>query len=489
MSDEPTTKTSFVASHSLYPRRPLAIAPTDGPAKFNAISIPLIPIACWRLSDPGFAFDSSFVSPAFRDEVAELGSHLQRYPDAVATLFGHCDPVGSDALNKILGDRRVIAIYALLTRQPDLWAQLYDNAQAGDTWDLHMVQTMLASVPDRDGTPYYAGDTNGKRDAATTAAVKRFQADTGLSTDGDPGPTTRKALFGAYMDWLCTPPAGPPNPSNDPSATPAASPPATLAPLLEPADFLGGKSAGRGDLPKMSLQSCGKFNPIVLLTKEEMGGAGTSDGAFKMQRNADDAPNRRVIMFLFEKGTIVDPGEWPCPKVKEGYDACKAEFWPDGDQRRQNGDTLRVYADTKDTMACRWYDRFARRSPCERPQPPVEGSPVYFCALVDDVPILNAPGASAKVIGKLEKGEVVRSVEEKYEDQAYFVRFERVDVGTAQTLRSYYRIRPKPRSEWICATRDGSHFAFWSTLDGTPLSLRAGTLDLDDRFAMVLADV
>jgi hypothetical protein len=70
-------------------------------------------------------------------------------------------------------------------------------------------------------------------------------------------------------------------------------------------------------------------------------------------------------MFFFPQGTKVDSSAWPCPKVKDPGDACKSAFWPDGDQRRKNGSTLRVYSDTKDTMACRFYDRFARRSPCE----------------------------------------------------------------------------------------------------------------------------
>jgi hypothetical protein len=70
-------------------------------------------------------------------------------------------------------------------------------------------------------------------------------------------------------------------------------------------------------------------------------------------------------MFLFKKGTSVDTAVWPCPKVKEPNDACKSAFWPDGDTRRQNPAELREYKITRDTMACRFYDRFARRSPCE----------------------------------------------------------------------------------------------------------------------------
>jgi hypothetical protein len=135
--------------------------------------------------------------------------------------------------------------------------------------------------------------------------------------------------------------------------------------LTQPGDFLGGAGAQDGDLPPMSLQSCGKLNPIVLLSSAEMGGADTTDGASKTTRNADDAPNRRVIMYLFPKGTTVPAGMWPCPKVGDSNAACSKAFWPDGDARRKNGTDRRDYKNTRDTMACRFYDRFARRSPCE----------------------------------------------------------------------------------------------------------------------------
>ena len=140
---------------------------------------------------------------------------------------------------------------------------------------------------------------------------------------------------------------------------------------MQVTDFLGGAGAKDGDLPKMSLQSCGKFNPLVLLTTSEMNEADTTS------RNADDAANRRVIMYFFDKGTKVDLNVWPCPKVKEANDACKHAFWPEGDKRRQNGDKLRLYEQTRDTMACRFYDRFARRSPCERVPPHLDWISFY----------------------------------------------------------------------------------------------------------------
>ena len=174
------------------PRHALNVAPTDGSTRFNTIRIPLVPVACWKLEDPAFAFDSSFVSPSFRDELGTLSGIVGANKDCPAALFGHCDPAGSDALNKTLGDRRAIAINALVTRQPDLWADLHDHTQVGDTWDLHMVQTMLASVQDGQGAPYHAGAVNGIEDADTADAVKRFQADAGLTADGDPGSKTRR---------------------------------------------------------------------------------------------------------------------------------------------------------------------------------------------------------------------------------------------------------------------------------------------------------
>ena len=214
------------------------------------------------------------------------------------------------------------------------------------------------------GSRTYLDLPDGQYGPDTATAVKGFQGDAGLPVDGDPGPQTRKAPFGAYMDWLCTPEAYPASSGDSASAT--ADLGAAPTPFrMQPEDFLGGKGAQAGDLPAMSLQSCGKFNPIVLLSNAEMGGEDTNDGASKTQRNADDAPNRRVIMFLFEKGTTVDAGVWPCPKVKDTNDACKSAFWPDGDSRRNNGGARRDYVTTKDTMACRFYDRFARRSPCE----------------------------------------------------------------------------------------------------------------------------
>jgi hypothetical protein len=372
MSD-PHNSTSYGADHAPYPDRRLKVAPTDGSTKFNTIRIPLVPVACWRLNDPAFGFDSSFIMPDFRRELAGLASIIVAHPGCPAAIFGHCDPVGSDALNKTLSDRRAIAVYALLTRQPALWEDLYAHPAVGDTWGTTALQWMLASVTDADGNPYYADGIDGQYGPETAGAVRRFQQDSGLSVDGQAGPSTRKVLFGAYMDWLLTPDDGPPANPPDPN-TPAPDAVPTTPFRMQATDFLGGTSASQAeDLPLMSLQGCGKFNPVVLLASSEL------DGSDQHTRDADDAPNRRVLMFFFPAGARVDPATWPCPKVKDAGDACSSAFWPDGDQRRRNGTRLRLYQETRDTMACRFYDRFARRSPCEASQ-----GRLYLVRLHDD---------------------------------------------------------------------------------------------------------
>ena len=248
MSDDTTSGTSIAAQHPVVSNRTtLSIATTDG-GTFNTIRVPLVPVACWRLNAPGFDFDSSLVLPTFRDQLATLQKIVQANPDCPAALFGHCDPAGTDDLNKTLGDRRAIAIYALVTHQPDLWEYLYSNPQVGDTWGTSALQTILSSLVDGQGNAYYGPDhaIDGSYGRSTTDAVKHFQLDASLHATGQADATTRKALFAAYMDWLCT--------LDSPSATPF---------KMNVGDFLGGAGAKEGDLPKMSLQGCSELNPVV----------------------------------------------------------------------------------------------------------------------------------------------------------------------------------------------------------------------------------
>ena len=314
---------------------PLYVAPT--PAQdFNALRRLLLPVACWRLEDLRFDFDSSFVRPEAALEMAALADLRTAHAGAPASIFGHADPVGSDDYNKTLSGRRAMAIYALLVRDVARWEKLYSHKLGGDDWSTRAVQWMLRTVG------IDPGHVDGKTGGITKQAVKIYQDSKGLSVDGDPGPDTRKALFADYMDQICCDSDGKPY-------------------KLDPkVDFLnaGSDSALRGDV-----QGCSEFNLMLVMSTDEDRAMAAPEK--RTERDATNLTNRRVLVFLFPPGAKIDLATWPCPSFDDGPGKCKAAFWPDGDTRRAPGSVRRLYGNTRDTMACRFYDRMARRSPCE----------------------------------------------------------------------------------------------------------------------------
>ncbi len=320
------------------------VGPSTGD-ETNTVAERVVPIACVRLDDLRFRFDSSFVGPQASRELGFLERLRREIPGAPVSVFGHADPVGDDAYNKTLAGRRAEAIYGLLTRQVGFWENLYDNPHGGDNWGIRSIQSMLTDLG------HYGGPLHGVLDGPTKAAVKSFQESpqgAGLAPDGDPGPQTRRMIFPAYMALVCVDEGGRPY-ELDPKK-----------------DFLarGADPKGKGDL-----QGCGEFNPIVRFSKDEE--AEFQKSKDKTERNRQNAPNRRVLIFLFAPGLAVDPQKWPCPRSGEGPAGCKKRFFKDGENRRGAQDRRREYGQTKDTFACRFYDRMAVESPCEqRPSDP-----------------------------------------------------------------------------------------------------------------------
>jgi hypothetical protein len=205
------------------------------------------------------------------------------------------------------------------------------------------VQTMLATV----GSP---GDVSG------------FQNANNLAVDGDPGPATRASLYGAYMDVLC----------------------GDLK-LDKADDFLAGTDPdGKGDV-----QGCSEFNPVLIFSRQE--DRDFADHANKATRDHENAPNRRVLIFLFQVGNKVTAEKFPCPRANEGVAGCIARFWSDADQRRNSRlpDQRRTLQDTRDTFACRFYDRLAGLSPCESPLP-TQDILLRLCDALQQ-PIAHAP--------------------------------------------------------------------------------------------------
>jgi hypothetical protein len=191
-------------------RRLLRVAPAVGEEHFNAVRLPLVATACWRLADAAFAFDSSFPGPISASAFQRLATLRQEHPGCLASLFAHADPVGSDEVNKRLSDRRARAVHALLTRKVDAWEALYTSPSDGDEWGVRSLQTMLATLARGDSAAYYGGTIDGQVGPATTTAVHDFQRDQGLTVDSQAGPITRRALYGTYMDRLCADASGTP---------------------------------------------------------------------------------------------------------------------------------------------------------------------------------------------------------------------------------------------------------------------------------------
>ena len=289
------------------------VAPSTS-GELNTTRMRLVPIACWRVDDVRFGFDSSFVTPEAAAELQMLVSlreaHKKTNPATrnaeypPLSVFGHADPVGTDDYNKALSGRRAAAVYALLitNSEPAASASLWQEIAQVENWGANQRQTMHAETGLPDGTP-----------------------------DGD--------LFKAYLQKLC---------------------PKELQ--LSRKDFLaqGADSGGKGDY-----QGCSAFNPVLIFSMNRQ--AEFDGGDKEPARNLANASNRRVLVLLFRVGSKVNPAKWPCPRSKDGTAGCIKRFWSDAEKRRsarlQSKD--REYARTRDTFGCRFYDRISNNSPCE----------------------------------------------------------------------------------------------------------------------------
>jgi hypothetical protein len=296
----------------------LLVAPSTS-SELNTARLRLIPVACWRVDDIRFAFDSSFVTPDIKTELQMLAALRQEhgrpapggsrveYP--ALSVFGHADPVGPDDYNKALSGRRATTIYALLIANSDLAKamHLWHDVAAAENWSAAQRQIMQETTGLAQGTP----------DAA---------------------------LFKAYIQALC---------------------PEEL--VLTRQDFLarGADPQLRGDI-----QGCSSFNPLLIFSQkkqdEYQAAEANNDEAGIAERDAANAQNRRVMVLLFRRGSKVDPARWPCPQATAGARQCIHRFFSDGEKRRKTRlpDQPHKYADTRDTFACRFYDRITSGSPC-----------------------------------------------------------------------------------------------------------------------------
>src|SRR5690349_12869555 len=180
----------------------------------NTVRLRLNPVACFRVDDIRFAFDSSFVSsdPAddkndIRAELKLLVSLIKRHPESPLSVFGHADPEGKDDYNKQLSGRRAIVIYALLiaNSDPSTAVKLWQGVAREENWGKHQRETM--------------------------------ESFTGL-----PAGTAESELFKAYMQKLSPPDL-----------------------KLGKKDFLGQGADAKG---KADYQGCSSFNPLLVFSTQ-----------------------------------------------------------------------------------------------------------------------------------------------------------------------------------------------------------------------------
>lgn len=349
---------------------PVRVAPSfiDDDAPLNSIRPALMSVACWRLDDAHFDFDSSFILPKAATDLRRLGELREDYHESPMSIFGHADPVGSDTYNKKLSGNRARALFALLVRDFDAWEELFNE----HGWGLRSTQIILMHLdeleeqkapPPAANTPPAAtkpedapfkGPADGKDTTTWRNAVRRFQKAQGLGVDGAAGKNTRAKLYELYMDALTAK-------TDDGSESFE----------FERNEFLGKNQDPKG---KAAFQGCSEFNPIVLLSDED--NKLIDEGPEpRLTRNQRNAPNRRVVLYFFPPGLEIEPSQWPCPRASEGPAGCKKRFWSDHERRlKPDAQLTRAYGPIpgqpllepkQDTFGCRFYDRLARRSPCE----------------------------------------------------------------------------------------------------------------------------
>ena len=293
----------------------LPVGPATG-REFNTIRAALIPRACFLLEESHFEFDSSFpLADSF--DASPLKALMDENRGLKLSVFGHADPVGDDEYNKGLSGRRAQAVFGLLVRDLDLWVDLYERPgpARGDDWSPRSIEIMrekLGIAP----TPVRGRDT-----------------------------ATFRSLAPLYMDAICLGEDGRPF-------------------RLTRDDFL---ARGRAKDGKGDFQGCSEFNPVFLLSRGDR--ASLEKPGAQKERDELNELNRRVSILLFRAGSQVDPVRWPCPSAKQPTAGCRVRFFSDGDKRRASGPERRRFSDTKDTWACRFYQRLADASPCEEFDP------------------------------------------------------------------------------------------------------------------------
>src|SRR5215471_14550916 len=136
-----TTEGGIAGKHGPAAPFQFLVAPATGD-EFNLARLPLAPVACFRVDDIRFAFNSSFIATEsdekndIRSELKLLVELLKELPESPLPVLGHADPVGDDNYNKQLSGRRARINYALIisNKEPDLALKMWQEVAKEEHW-------------------------------------------------------------------------------------------------------------------------------------------------------------------------------------------------------------------------------------------------------------------------------------------------------------------------------------------------------------------
>src|SRR5262245_56058603 len=333
------TEHGIAASHPERAVQPFLVAPTTGD-DFNTFSLDIDAVACVQLRDILFEFDSSFPTP----NVAQMLKELPGLRD------------------KNKNDRGQFPPMSIFGHADPAGEDAYNKQLSGRR------AMAIFSVLTRDLTlwNFLFDNAFGGDDWKAKNVLASMR-----SALGAPASQPRQDLSKAYMQLL--------SPTQ-----------------FQKSDFLGQGKDAKG---KADFQGCSEFNPLMLLSIKE------NQSLTRAKRNEENAGNRRVVIFLFRAGMKVNAATWPCPTALAGTAECEKRFFgppKTGNLRRKPGAERREFAKTEDTFACRFYDRVARLSPCEKPIPPIPPipldavSPLIALTVVVPAPPSAAAGAGVR---------------------------------------------------------------------------------------------
>lgn len=463
----------LIGSHPSPDAFELLLAPATSDES-NTARLRIIPIACFRIDDVRFKFDSSFVLP---DAKAEMNSFVElrkkdpRVMGAPISVFGHADPsfqgnfeVGSstansgDDYNKTLSGRRAIAIYAMLIRDPSFWNTLYTNNLGGDVWGEDAIRIMLDATDSPAAGAAPSTSSQQSSGSAQSSRVRDVANDSGQ----------RQQLFLKYMNLVCG-----------------------ELKLDKSTDFL---ARGAGSDLKGDVQGCSRFNPLILFSAEDEARfkkafADKDEATLRGERDPGNSHNRRVMILVFRKGSQVLPAKWPCPTYKEGPAGCKKRFFVDGDTRRSthaSGDE-RKFDDTHDTYACRFYQRISDNSPCEAIIPRVPPTIEFVFGKANKLSADENDAATTFVRMGLwdhafdSTGTVLNKLDEKD------------NFAGADTRRFYIRVRDTAASnrvtvKWRTLKQDGKDLDTPASQDLTLVETSAGSHVFISRALMLVSE-